>query len=597
MKNKRQKLNEFLFVVSIFSGLFLWFSNDVSAATINAISCSYADVSAAITSANSGDIVNVPAGTCTWTSQLLITKGISFMGAGVGVTNITFSGSLPAYTRSFKYLPTDPSADEVFRMAGFSFDLGDLDDQGIAISNTTEEYALTKIRIDHNEFNNPGDITLTINGPIYGVVDNNVFNGGPLQGTHIDNYGQDTCADWSYFPISHGDANNLYYEDNVFNGQYGTLTSCGHGGKYVYRYNNLYTNRPSGSITPIFDMHGNQTTVPSGSKGGEIYGNEIDNQYVATGATMIGLRGGEMLAFGNKLTNFSSGMGSYAREEFDNGIGGCSPLIEQQIKNTYFWNNRNNGDIISFSGHPTEAGSIASAGSSYFIRSSSTTSYCTNGCYIYGVRITGGTGAGQFRGVSSFSGSQVNITSYTGGTATWDIVPDNTSTYEIVSDCCDNIHPDQEFFEYEASFNGTAGVGCGPLANRPETCTPGVGYWATNQSCSTVSDVNVGANPAEPISGMLYKCSATNTWTAYYAPYIYPHPFRTDCVGYPALCDNGSALQGDLNSDGTVNIFDYNLLLANFGNAECGNVADINVDCTVNIFDYNILLSNFGQSV
>jgi len=56
------------------------------------------------------------------------------------------------------------------------------------------------------------------------------------------------------------------------------------------------------------------------------------------------------------------------------------------------------------------------------------------------------------------------------------------------------------------------------------------------------------------------------------------------------------ALQGDLNSDGTVNIFDYNLLLTNFGNATCGNVADINTDCTVNIFDYNIMLTNFGQS-
>jgi len=48
-----------------------------------------------------------------------------------------------------------------------------------------------------------------------------------------------------------------------------------------------------------------------------------------------------------------------------------------------------------------------------------------------------------------------------------------------------------------------------------------------------------------------------------------------------------STLQGDLNSDGTVDIFDYNLLLTNFSNAECGNVADINSDCVVNIFDYN----------
>src|ERR1019366_4836093 len=30
-------------------------------------------------------------------------------------------------------------------------------------------------------------------------------------------------------------------------------------------------------------------------------------------------------------------------------------------------------------------------------------------------------------------------------------------------------------------FNGTSGVGFGTLANRPATCTPGVGYFATDQ--------------------------------------------------------------------------------------------------------------------
>jgi len=34
----------------------------------------------------------------------------------------------------------------------------------------------------------------------------------------------------------------------------------------------------------------------------------------------------------------------------------------------------------------------------------------------------------------------------------------------------------------------------------------------------------VGKNPTTPISGTLYKCTATNTWTAYYTPYAYPHP-------------------------------------------------------------------------
>lgn len=89
----------------------------------------------------------------------------------------------------------------------------------------------------------------------------------------------------------------------------------------------------------------------------------------------------------------------------------------------------------------------------------------------------------------------------------------------------DPIVENKDFFNYKAAFNGTAGVGCGTLANRPKTCTPGTAYWATNQSCSDLTGM-VGANPASPISGTLYKCAAPNTWTEYYKPYPYPHPLR-----------------------------------------------------------------------
>ena len=53
--------------------------------------------------------------------------------------------------------------------------------------------------------------------------------------------------------------------------------------------------------------------------------------------------------------------------------------------------------------------------------------------------------------------------------------------------------------------------------------------------------------------------------------------------------------QGDLDKDGDVDIFDYNLLVANFGSTNCGSQADINGDCKVDIFDYNLLVTNFGK--
>ena len=82
---------------------------------------------------------------------------------------------------------------------------------------------------------------------------------------------------------------------------------------------------------------------------------------------------------------------------------------------------------------------------------------------------------------------------------------------------------DVDFFNYNALFDGTRGVGCGPLASRPATCTVGVAYWATDQSTSDLTGM-VGAKPRTPIRGTLYKCTAANTWTEYYTPYSYPHP-------------------------------------------------------------------------
>jgi hypothetical protein len=83
-------------------------------------------------------------------------------------------------------------------------------------------------------------------------------------------------------------------------------------------------------------------------------------------------------------------------------------------------------------------------------------------------------------------------------------------------------------------FTGSVGVGAGTLAARPTTCTTGVGYWATNQSITNLTGM-VGVDPATPVSGTLYKCTATNTWTAFYTPYTFPHPLTTGGLPPPPL--------------------------------------------------------------
>jgi hypothetical protein len=68
-------------------------------------------------------------------------------------------------------------------------------------------------------------------------------------------------------------------------------------------------------------------------------------------------------------------------------------------------------------------------------------------------------------------------------------------------------------------FNGTVGTGYGILANRPSTCTPAVGYWATDQGNWN--------NSGSGGQGQLFVCTATNTWTLSYTPFIYPHTLAT----------------------------------------------------------------------
>jgi hypothetical protein len=72
-------------------------------------------------------------------------------------------------------------------------------------------------------------------------------------------------------------------------------------------------------------------------------------------------------------------------------------------------------------------------------------------------------------------------------------------------------------------FSGTSGMGFGTLANRPSSCNPSVGYWATDQGNWNASGNGFG-------QGQLFVCTAPNTWTLHYTPYTYPHPLAAASV-------------------------------------------------------------------
>jgi chitodextrinase len=73
-----------------------WAATGVHAATHTAASCNLSDVQAAITTAITGDTVVIPAGTCSWTSGLSLSKGIHLKGVSKGAVTLTYNAGASA---------------------------------------------------------------------------------------------------------------------------------------------------------------------------------------------------------------------------------------------------------------------------------------------------------------------------------------------------------------------------------------------------------------------------------------------------------------------------------------------------------------------
>jgi autotransporter-associated beta strand protein len=91
----------------------------------------------------------------------------------------------------------------------------------------------------------------------------------------------------------------------------------------------------------------------------------------------------------------------------------------------------------------------------------------------------------------------------------------------------------------------------------------------------TLTDVGTGAT-STPTPALTVTPTSTSTVT----PTVTPTP----CI------------LGDINCDGIVDIRDYGIWRANFGQTNCGNPADLDGNCIVDIRDYGIWRANFGHT-
>ncbi|HLW53548.1 MAG TPA: hypothetical protein VKW06_11965 [Candidatus Angelobacter sp.] len=458
-----------------------------AAATVNAASCSQGVVQNAINSAASGDTVLVPAGSCTWSTAVSIpsSKGVTVLGAGVGVTDIVNATGNTAIQMNVQ------DGIGLSRVSGFSFDGNGANSSAGVVNVTAVADAHNAFRIDHCRFSNViGGRALEVgtNGyEVSGLIDNNSFikGSGTLQSITIladdSPMGPNESLPWTH-PYVLGGPNAIFVEDNIFDYSGGSIydgaIDTGGGARFVFRHNNV--------IDTFWGDHGADLNARRGAISFEMYNNTISNNTGSSIWTLIYLRSGSGVIYNNSVTGPYSGsveLNNY-RSSTTQGCGsdgsGCTPFY--LCDGTHAWD----GNVSGKSGWPC----LDQTGHIFTSNMSSGTS-TLNPLYTW-------PGSGVEEDAARFTN-------------------DGNMPTDIIAN--------REFFNYNASFDGTSGVGQGTLAARPATCTSAIGGYS-------------GANPAywttDTNPPTLYTCTSANTWTVYYTPYTYPHPLRSGATAPPA---------------------------------------------------------------
>lgn len=468
-----------------------------SSPNLIAATANRSDVSDCIDTATYGDIISIPpcaSGSCIWTTGLTITKNIRIIGAGIDQTyltlNFTNNGTYEAF---FQFTPDSTAAANIdslldsgiFEVSGITFVGSSMMSNKFAVLITNNiATALRRIAIHSNKYTSLYRAVTLQSGPIYGVFFNNIL----VDSSASYNLSSNNTA-WDDFPMTLGSGDGWYLEDNIlsFDLEVGYVAAGGHGMGRVVRYNTITSGEPDFYV----EWHGNQQASIASTQIQEIYGNLFPYTTQQNGMTP---RGGRSIVFYNNLYD----TGITISEEYNDDASGSYPFLtgacamgDPQVcaedcvcmkpNHSYFWNNRRstNNSIISAR---VIMDSVESGGDI------SDPLEVVENREFWTQRLVAFDGSVSAIGSCGYYG-------------------DNSCT--------------------------KSGVGCGTLASRPITCTTGVAYWATDQSCSDLTDY-IGVNPTEPISGVLYKCTNTDTWTEYYVPYNYPHPLR-DGIENPTI--------------------------------------------------------------
>jgi len=423
------------------------------------------------------------------------------------------------------------------------------------------------------------DATFAVVNDMFGVADHNDVESGILANVGdgswqgVGNYGDNSWAS----PDTFGTGQAFYLENNSFdNGALGTDTDSAPngGGRFVCRFNQV--NEASG----VCYIHGTDTTQRTrGGRQEESYGNVVNSCAGGSCDTLFEFRSGVGIIFGNTVNTTNAFINSYAKLDAqrswrqDTPWGSCdgSSVWDTDDGVTYY-----SGTIGSVSGIGTGNWTTTDSGSPGW----TTNKWAPTGApyafhdvtQSYGITVLSSAsnslslinvneGNISFRPAAGDSYQILRATvcmdqpTRSGG----NLVQNNGSGNPVlvstgnpgaVSEALDptyewndsglpsgklpvspNAEPfmiaNRDFYSETqgqtaqtsptSPFNGSSGTGWGTLVNRPSTCTPTVGYFATDQGNWNSSDNGFG-------QGELFVCAATNTWSVHYTPYAYPHP-------------------------------------------------------------------------
>jgi hypothetical protein len=453
------------------------------ARTITAASCSQANVQTAINAAVAGDTVVIPAGTCTWTTQVSWTAPANVTLQGAGSQTTTGGGDVTVIIdgvvrgSDIATLSITTNASGTFRLTAITF-------RGNGNSNTWSDNGTVRIggtsqqvRIDHVHFDRLRRQPLSLFG-IYGVVDHSLFDmvTGTLDNAVRPNGVFATWGDPEWAAATgFGGSSFMYIEDNVFNN--GIINDCSHGGKQVFRYNTF--NNASSQTHPT----GSQGRA-RGCRAMEIYHNTFTGGACSPNCFNVHfVSAGGLLIWGNStgtsyqnfvtIHSMRKNNSTYSETATPNGWGYCGTAFNGTGSK---WDQNTDGST----GYACLDQPGRGKGDRLSLDFPNTNNNTTNTIAWPNQALEP-----IYEWLNTWTGS--------GGGSFW-------AVYEPTV-----LVQNRDYYLHASPFTGVAGTGTGTLSARPATCTPAVAYWAT--------DTNT-----------LYQCSSTNTWTAYYTPYTYPHP-------------------------------------------------------------------------